>query len=846
MNELPISHILPKLNASLEDNHRLLVVAPPGAGKSTLLPLSLLEKLGQSNQQIWLLEPRRLAAAQVANRLAESLGETLGKRIGLITGEQSITHKDNQLVVMTEGVMIQKLLKHNDIEDCALVIFDEFHERSLQSDLALALCIQCQDYLRDDLKLIIMSATLDSHTLEAQLDATTLVSEGRSYPVTVEYRSATSVNPRANNQGAQFLAQQVQQCIKHALNQHLGDILVFLPGIKEISQTQQLLEGHDDLAVLPLHGNVPSKHQQAILKPNKKRKVILATDIAKTSLTIEGITVVIDSGLERLAQFNAKSQMNELITVKASQASCIQRTGRAGRLQAGHCYRLFSEDDFNLRPAFTQKAIESEDLSQFSLSLASWGSLALEDYVLLDQPDPKRWQNSLTLLTQLNALNPDKQLTDHGKLISQLPLHPRLSHMLMAAKNLQPADLNLAYTACYVAAILSEGDPLFFHEPNSDLETRLHLFESQSLPQSFMHGQVKHHVAKRIKTLANRLCQMIGLKQSNNTLRIDAQQAGLLIMLAYPDRLGQKRGKGYRLSQGLGCQFMEGDAMAKSDFIAVAHVSSMKRNGGTQTTIRLAANIQLDTIIEFNEHLIETKNQVIKNDAGKLINQKQTCLGQLVLNEVQTAASSDQFLDYWLNNLKLNGLEQLNLSIETQATLKRLQLAHEIFPTIYLDYSEATLLAQLDNWLVPFIQENGFNEKTAQQLNIGQALLSRLDWDVQQQLDKDFPTRFALPSGRSCHIDYSDNPPFAKAKLQEFFGLPQSPTLARGQLTLNLHLLSPAQRPLAQTSDLAFFWQNAYPEVRKENRGRYAKHPWPEDPLTAIASHKTKKHLDNS
>ena len=413
MNELPISHILDDVKNSLNLHNRLVVVAPPGAGKSTLLPLTLLDQLQTSSQQIWLLEPRRLAAFQVASRLASTLGQTIGQDIGLITGESNQSKPHNKLVVMTEGVLIQRLLKQNDISNCAMVLFDEFHERSLQSDLALALSVQCQDYLRDDLKLLIMSATLDSDELEQQLSAQVLISEGRSYPVDVQYRSSN---------GQYYLCKQIYNSIQFALNEHQGDVLVFLPGVKEINQTFKEFSEHeqDALDVFMLHGNVNGQTQKNILKPTQKRKIILATDIAKTSLTIEGIEVVIDSGLERLAQFNVKTQMNELVTIKASQASCIQRAGRAGRLQAGICYRLFSQDDFNSRDKFSPKAIETEDLSQFTLSLSAWGSINLDDYFLLNAPHQQRFLDSIKLLSQLNILSDeqkpeDKNLTAHGK-----------------------------------------------------------------------------------------------------------------------------------------------------------------------------------------------------------------------------------------------------------------------------------------------------------------------------------------------------------------------------------------------------------------------------------------------
>lgn len=831
MNELPISHILDDVKNSLLDHNRLVVVAPPGAGKSTLLPLSLLDLLHDTQQQIWLLEPRRLAAFQVASRLAQTLGQNIGDDIGLITGEKNQSKAHNKLVVMTEGVLIQKLLKQNDIEQCAMVLFDEFHERSLQSDLALALSVQCQEYLREDLKLVIMSATLDSQALEQQLDAKVLISEGRSYPVEVVYRPVDAQH---------YLSQHVYSCIQFALNEHQGDILVFLPGVKEINQTFKAFSEHelDTLNVFMLHGNVNSQTQKDILKPTQKRKIILATDIAKTSLTIEGIEVVIDSGLERLAQFNVKTQMNELVTIKASQASCIQRAGRAGRLQAGFGYRLFSQDDFNSRDKFSPKAIETEDLAQFTLSLSAWGSINLDDYFLLNAPHQQRFLDSVKLLNQLNILSndenlEDKTLTDHGKSIYQLPLHPRLSHMLMAAKHHQN---ELAFTACYIAAILSEGDPLYFDDSNSDLEARIQLFESNHIPRGFMHGQVKHQVAKRIQQLAKRLSQMLSIKVND----LHSNEAGLLLMMAYPDRLAQKRGKGYRLSQGQGCQLMPGDALPQHDFLAVAHVSNQVSQTGTQSFIRLAAPINKQEILDGNKHLLKDVSHIKPNEQGNLVNIKQTCLGQLVLSEKQQAASKKDQYAFWLRNLKQQGLSYLNFKDADTHVLARLRLIHELLPDIYPSFDESILLNDVEDWLLPFINPESFNVKN---IDIKQALLNRLDWNLQQSLNQDLPLKVELPSGRSAKIDYQQNPPVASCKLQECFGLLESPRIARNRLTITLYLLSPAQRPLAQTSDLAFFWKEVYPDVRKENRGRYAKHPWPEDPLTAMATHKLKKHM---
>jgi ATP-dependent helicase HrpB len=830
---LPIEAVLPELHSALETHKRVLVVAPPGAGKSTLLPLSLLKSEWLADGEIWLLEPRRIAAEQVARRLANTLNEELGNTVGLITGDFSKTHKSNTLVVMTEGVLAQRLLRDNDIPNCKAIIFDEFHERNLQSDLGLALATQCQDYLRDDLKLIIMSATLDSSTLVEKLGAQLIESQGRSYPVDIQY---------AIKQAELSLEQNINKLVQQALKQHQGDILVFLPGIKEISRTQQLLEDRfssgetqKHFCVFPLHGQLQSRDQQAVLKPNNQRKIILATDIAKTSLTIEGVTVVIDCGLERQARFNTQNAMDELVTVQASQASMIQRAGRAGRLQAGHCYRLLSEEAFISRSSFSQCAIQLSDLTPFALTLGSWGSFNVSEYFLLDLPDANRYEKSLQLLTQLNATTSSdteqKTLSSHGKSLSEFPIHPRLAHMLLSVKN-----NNDKYSACLLAAILSEGDPLYFKFPNSDLTVRLELFKQSNLPKQFEGGDVRYRLAKRIKVLAKRLANKIQV----NNFDIDSERAGLLCMLAYPDRIAQKRGNGYRLSNGQGAQLLDKDALKSSDFLAVAQVSKQSAfNGATvhaKSVIRLGCLLTKQLIEEYYADQITPQSSYVMQT--QLMEIKEYKLGALVISSQKEKAPATAINDFILQEVRNKGLAYLPLSQAHIAVLNKLTIAHELMPNAYPSFEESVLINCLEKWLLPFL-----NGKALKSIPFDDALLSRINWAVQTQLKKDLPASIALPSGRNASIDYSQNPPVVKAKLQECFGMATSPTIAQGKVTINLHLLSPAQKPLAMTHDLAFFWKQAYPEVRKENRGRYAKHPWPEDPLTAVASALTKKRM---
>lgn len=832
MTELPIHAILPEVSTHLSQHSRLIVQAPPGAGKSTALPLALLEAHTQNNKQIWLLEPRRLAAQQVAKRLAQTLGEDVGHSIGLMTGDNSRLSQHNRIVVMTEAILSQRLVNENDIPDCSLIIFDEFHERNLHTDLGLALALQCQEYLRDDLKLVVMSATLDTQELANQLDCQIISSEGKSYPVTHVY--LPPVINQHNPLGAQVKSA-IQLAFKDALHGH-GDVLVFLPGVKEIQQCLRILTdafesdiAQQILAIHPLHGQLNPEQQNKVFTSSKQRNIILATDIAKTSLTLPKVTIVIDSGLERINKFNLRMGMDELITVNASQASAIQRAGRSGRVQAGLCYRLYSEDEFKRRPAFSPHAIERSDLAPLSLTLSAWGSLELSDYTFLTEPDKQSFKNSIQLLEQLNILS-EKQLTPHGKVISALGLHPRLSHMILKSK-----DLNMAYDGCLLAAILSEGDPLFFHEQNSDLSIRMQLFEQDTLPSYFEQAKVNIKKAQRIIQLANKFAKMLSITQG----KINSLNSGLLLMLAYPDRVAQKRGKGYRLRNGLGCQLHHLDGLTSSDYLAVAHISQSQQQGlHSHSIVRLACKVTLADIEQLFTQQFHSTCTLQLNDKQQLQQINRKNLGQLILSETTSKAKPEQKTDFYLQEFFNKGLVFLPLKDEQKALLKRLQLAHETLPEVFKSFDEADLIDDKENWLTPFLSTSDLNN-----LDYSQALLSRLEWPVQQTLNELFPTRLELPTGRHANIDYSQTPPVVKAKLQECFGLAQSPTIAQGKITLNLHLLSPAQRPLAMTQDLAFFWKQAYPEVRKENRGRYAKHPWPEDPLTAEASGLTKKRM---
>lgn len=843
---LPIDEILPEILNGIENRDRLIIQAPPGAGKSTKVPLALLTSdwfaSTAPKQQIWLLEPRRLAAQQVATRMASTLGESLGQTVGLITGQQTKLSAATKLVVMTEAILCNKLLADEDIPQCAAILFDEFHERNLYSDLGLALSVECQQLLREDLKLVVMSATLSAELLEDRLEAEVLTSEGRSYPVDTHYLGTPTSQHRT-------LEEHCAGAVRQALSEESGHILVFLPGMAEIRRTQSLLEEKglpNEVYVYPLHGQLPAQEQNKALDPlpavprgkTAGRKVILATSVAETSLTIDGVRVVIDSGVERSARFNVRTGMDQLTTLPASQASAEQRRGRAGRQQSGVCYRLWSEDSHSSREPFSAPDVLTMDLAGFALTLACWGSLSLEDYLLLDQPNQQRWSSAVSLLQGLGAITKNGVITDHGRAMAALGLHPRLAHMLISAKEQGHTELS-----CIVAAIVSEGSPLRFEHPNSDLRDVVDLVLDalkSSIPKRFRHGQVQYSKTQRILQQSKKLASQMGSKLDSDTAsHLDSQNTGTVLVGAYPDRLAQLRGQGYRLASGQGAQCLSGDPLMDTPWLSVAEIQSTT---GKQNTIRLAAPITEEDIRTLLADQIESQVRLeISDQSGnkaQIKGFKAEVLGKLVLKESRFDPSPDEIQQGLMNYIRDKGIECLNWQEDVQALRAKLSWAHRLEPDHYPDLSDDHLLESLEDWLQPYMTSNQLAD-----IPLKDALLSQIPWDMQSQLNRDYPDRIELPSGREAKVDYKQDPPQIQTKLQECFGLTSSLFIGNGRQAVQLALLSPAQKPLAYTMDLPHFWQNVYPEVRKEMRGRYPKHPWPENPLEAQATAKTKRHL---
>lgn len=807
MTQLPIFAVLDDLRSALTQHTRVLLQAPPGAGKSTQSPLALLDAPWLAGKQIWLLEPRRLAAANVARQLANNLGEKVGEQIGLLTRHDNLTSPRNRILVMTEGLLSRRLLNDQEIPECGLIIFDECHERHLQTDLGLALACQCQELLREDLKILLMSATLDERWAET-FAAAKVTSAGRQYPISYRYLGRNHT---------ERLEDAMASALRGICHEQSGHILVFLPGVPEIRRLHNRLaeiytEGSGK-RILPLHGQLSPAEQQAALAPCAEQKIILATAVAQTSLTIEGISAVLDSGLERYAALNPRTGLDELVTHSVSRATAAQRAGRAGRTAAGTCYRLWSQESEASFAPQPPAEIETVDLSGLALALASWGDCNPAEYRWLTPPHAMRWQQSVELLHQLDALQ-DMRITADGSAMARLPLHPRLAHMLLRGQANGEAT-----TACAIAALLEEGDPLRSEHPDTRLSNRLHLLEGGR------DASVSQGALQRLKTSFQRLKSLLNASGS-----INSDACGELLLFAYPDRLAQKRGEGYRLRNGRGISVRDNDANARHDFLVVAQTFN-------NDALRLGAPISLERIRQLLHKQIAQQIHV-QDKNGQLQAREQEQLGALVLSEKHVPLRPDDIRAYWCQVLHSEGLQRLNWDDNSRNLLKRLQLfsAQQVnVPS----FNEADLTASAAEWLGPFI------EKNLAHIPLQQALMSRLPWDLHASFKQQLPEFFSLPSGRETPIDYSGDLPMVEAKLQECFGLLHSPKLLNNSLPLRISMLSPGKVPLAISTDLDHFWRNVYPEVRKENRGRYNKHPWPEDPFSAEATSKTNRQLRN-
>jgi ATP-dependent helicase HrpB len=829
---LPIEEVLPALLEALTAHDAAVLQAPPGAGKTTLVPLALLHSAWLAGKNIVMLEPRRVAARAAATRMAQMLGETVGETVGYrVRGEAKVS-RATKIEIVTEGILTRRLQSDPELAGAGLVVFDEFHERSLDADLGLALTLDLREALRPDLKLLVMSATLDGGPIAALLGQAPIVtSEGRAFPVELRY-IARKAQARLDDE--------VAALVRRAVREEDGSALVFLPGEAEIRQVASRLDTGDlapGIDIAPLYGALPPAEQDKAIAPPApgRRKIVLATTIAETSLTIEGVRIVVDSGVKRAPRFDPASGMSRLLTVRVSRASAEQRRGRAGRLEPGVCYRLWSEEEDRALAAFDAPEIREADLAPLALSLAQWGVQDPAALRWLDPPPAAAFAQAQALLQRLEALDGHRRLTETGRAMAKLPLHPRLAHMAVRA-----ASLGLGALAADIAGILSERDILGRAE-TVDLRFRLDTMRGARDGGGF----VNRAALARARDTARQVKRLLDIPADETA---DPDSAGEVLALAYPDRIAQRReGLGrFLLSGGGGAKLGTHDPLAAADFLAVAELGG----GNTaEASIFLAAPLTRTQIDDALGPLIEKSESVAWNEREEAVRAlAQVRLGALVLEEKPLKnADTERLRAAMIEGVRRMGLASLPWTKGLQAWRARVAFLRGAFPEQdWPDVSDAALLASLEEWLAPSLEGVARRAHLAG-VDLYGAVTSLLSWAQAKALDDLAPTHLDVPTGSRLPLDYeSEGGPSLAVRLQEVFGWRETPRIAQGRVSVVLHLLSPAQRPLAVTRDLENFWRNVYPQVRGEMRGRYPKHVWPDDPLTATPTNRTKRAQSKS
>ncbi|EOV6166820.1 MULTISPECIES: ATP-dependent helicase HrpB [Citrobacter] len=808
MTSLPVAAVVPELLTALDASTQVLLTAPTGAGKSTWLPLRLLEH-GGIKGRIILLEPRRLAARNVAQRLAELLNEKPGETVGYRMRAQSCVGSQTRLEVVTEGVLTRMIQRDPELAGVGLVILDEFHERSLQADLALALLLDVQQGLRDDLKLLIMSATLDSGRLQQLLpDAPMIISEGRTFPVERRYQPLA-----AHLRFDEAVAIATAELLRH----ESGSLLLFLPGVGEILRVQEQLATRvgGDVVLCPLYGALTlAEQRQAILPaPQGKRKVVLATNIAETSLTIEGIRLVVDCAQERVARYDARTGLTRLITQRISQASMTQRAGRAGRLEPGICLHLLAKEQAERAAAQGEPEILQSDLSGLLMELLQWGCTDPEQLNWLDTPPAINLQAAKRLLQMLGALEGDR-LSVTGQKMAALSNDPRLAAMLVSANSDDEAA-----SAAKLAAILEE--------PPRGGSTDLAVAFSRNQPAWQQRSQ---QLLKRLNVRSG---------------QPDSALLPSLLAQAFADRVARRRGQEgrYQLANGMGAMLDADDALGRHEWLIAPLL--LQGSASPDARILLALPLDIEALMQTCPELLQQSDTIEWDEAqGTLKALRRSRIGQLTVKVQPLAKPSEEELHQaMLNGIRDKGLSVLNWTPEAEQFRLRLQCAANWLPEYdWPAVDEDSLLKTLERWLLPHM--SGVHSLRAlKALNVGQALRGLLDWSMLQRLDSELPAHYTVPTGSRIAIRYhEDNPPVLAVRMQEMFGEANTPTIAQGRVPLVLELLSPAQRPLQVTSDLSAFWQGSYREVQKEMKGRYPKHVWPDDPANTAPTRRTKKY----
>jgi ATP-dependent RNA helicase HrpB len=813
---LPIDAVLDQLSRTLADNNAAVLVAPPGAGKTTRVPLALLDAPWLRGRKIIMLEPRRIAARASAERMAKTLGERAGETVGYRVRFGSKVSRATRIEVVTEGIFSRQILDDPELTGVAAVLFDEFHERSLDADLGLALARDAQVGLREDLRILVMSATLDGARVARLLgDAPVISSEGRAFPVQTRYLGRKTDAP---------LERQMADAIAMALRADPGSVLAFLPGAAEIRRTQNFLGEriHDaGIEIVPLFGALDAAVQDRAIAPAPKgqRKVVLATSIAETSLTIEGVRIVVDSGVARVPRYEPDIGLTRLETVRASRAAVDQRRGRAGRTEPGVCYRLWDEPQTASLAAYTQPEILSADLSSLVLDLAQWGVSDPRTLAFLDPPPAPALKEAKSLLGELGALDSDGRITAEGNSLRELALPPRLARMIVDSHRLGAGD-----EAAAIAAVLTErglgGDSV-------DLDSRLDQFRRD-----------RSQRASSARSLAQRWASQVAATEgasAEDTL----PSTGVMLALAFPDRVARNRGNGsFVLANGRGAAVDQASALARAPYIAVAELTGTAANG----RILLAAPIlQADIELRFADQ-IETADEVsFDRGAMALRARRRKTLHAITLSETPMALKpSADTARVLADGLVAAGLDRLPWSKPAKQWRDRVMFLRKAEGDSWPDLSDDALAAQREAWLVPAL----YDKTALKDLSAGDmsdALMNLLPWELRARLEREAPTHFEAPTGTQLAIDYeAEQGPTIAVRLQELFGLNTHPSIARGAVPLVLELLSPAHRPVQVTRDLPGFWRGSYAAVRSDLRGRYPRHPWPEDPASAAPTRRVK------
>ncbi len=823
ISHFPIEEALPALKDALAVARCAVLSAPPGAGKTTRVPLAILDSPWLQGAKILMLEPRRLAARRAAAYMSQLLREQVGQTVGYRIRGDAIVSTRTRVEVVTEGILTRMLHINPELPEVGLVIFDEFHERSIHADLGLAFTLDVQKHLRDDLRVLVMSATLDGVGVARLLgDAPIIESTGITFSVETKYSRFTS---------DKTVEARVADAILRSLASEEGDVLVFLPGMREIRHVEEKLHAQspEDVVVRILHGDLSPAVQEAALAPAPagKRKVILSTSIAETSLTIDGVRIVVDSGLARAARFDPRRGMSGLITTPVSRAVADQRRGRAGRQGPGTCYRIWTESEHARLPEYPVPEIRTSDLAHVALDLAQWGSPTGEGLAFLDPPAPAHLAQAREVLHSLGATRNDGSLTPHGRSMAALPIHPRLAHMILKGKKLGHGS-----SACELAALLEERDVLG-GRPNQDADLASRIEE-------FRRGRgITPGVNDRVASQRQRLIQMTEIRGERSGTSI----TGLLLALAYPERIARKRaGRSglYQLSGGTVAVLPQGSQLARNEFLAIADVDV----GTGDAKIYLAAPVakgELETA--FGAEIVAEKQVEWSTPEARVKARRLRKLGAVILDEQALEPEGEEVTRALLEGIRRTGVHSLPWDKETDRFRSRVQWARRVAPGMsgLPDLSDEMLMTSLEQWLAPFV-ERIWKLEQLQRLDLGQIVRTQFTPHQLRELDRFAPSHLQVPSGSQIALDYTQTDhPTLSVKLQELFGLVETPRVAAGTIPVTIHLLSPAARPLAVTQDLHSFWENIYPEIRKQLRARYPKHPWPEDPLTATPTRKTKR-----